>query len=142
MGGEEMLVNVPLFAGFSSADLKRLARNLYPRQHQAGELILKEGEEAVGFYIVSSGQVEVVKNIGGPKEAVLATLGPGDFFGETALLDGYPRTASVRALEDGQCLVMSRWDFLAELKSSPDLAVQVLRTLASRLRQTNVALSE
>jgi len=142
MGAEEMLVNVPLFAGFGSAELKRFARNLYPRKHQAQELILKEGEEAVGFYIVSSGQVEVVKNMGGPKETVLATLGPGDFFGEMALLDGYPRSACIRALEDGECLVMSRWDFLAQLKSSPDLAAQVLRTLASRLRQTDVALTE
>ncbi len=142
MGSEEMLVNVPLFAGFSSAELKRFSRNLYPRQHQSGDLILKEGEEAAGFYIVSSGQVEVVKNLGSSKETVLATLGPGDFFGEMALLDGYPRSASIRALVDGQCLVMSRWDFLAQLKSNPDLAVQILRTLASRLRQTDVALTE
>jgi len=86
--------------------------------------------------------VEVVKNLGSPKETVLATLGPGDFFGETALLDGYPRTASIRALEDGECLVMTRWDFLAALKSSPDMAAQVLRTLARRLRQTDARLTE
>jgi CRP/FNR family cyclic AMP-dependent transcriptional regulator len=142
MGKEEMLANAPLFAGFGSAELKRLARDLYPRQYQSGEVILKEGEEAAGFYIVSSGQVEVVKNLGGSKETVLATLGPGDFFGETALLDGYPRTASIRALKDGECLVMTRWDFLAGLKSSPDMAVQILRTLARRLRQTDAALTE
>jgi CRP-like cAMP-binding protein len=142
MGKEETLANAPLFAGFGSAELKRLARALYPRQHQAGDVILREGEEAVGFYVVSSGQLEVVKDLGGSKETVLATLGPGDFFGETALLDGYPRTASIRAVDDGQCLVMSRWDFLAELKSSPDMAVQILRTLARRLRQTDVRLTE
>lgn len=142
MGNEEMLANAPLFAGFGSAELKRLARNLYPRQYQKGEVILKEGEEAAGFYIVSSGQVEVVKDLGGPRETVLATLGPGDFFGETALLDGYPRTASIRALQDGQVQVMTRWDFLAALKSSPDMAAQILRTLARRLRQTDASLTE
>ena len=142
MGNEEMLANAPLFAGFGSAELKRLARDLYPRLYQAGDVILKEGEEAAGFYIVSSGQVEVVKNLGGPKETVLDTLGPGDFFGETALLDGYPRSASIRALEGGQCLVMTRWGFLAGLKSSPDMAVQILRTLARRLRQTDASLTE
>ena len=142
MGKEEMLANAPLFAEFGSAELKRLARTLYPRQYQTGEVILKEGEEAVGFYVVSSGQVEVLKDLGGPKETVLATLGPGDFFGETALLDGYPRTASIRAVADGECLVMSRWDFLAQLKSSPEMAVQILRTLARRLRQTDVRLTE
>jgi CRP-like cAMP-binding protein len=142
MGNEEMLANAPLFAGFGSAELKRLARDLYPRLYQAGDVILKEGEEAAGFYIVSSGQVEVVKSLGNPKETVLDTLGPGDFFGETALLDGYPRSASIRALEGGQCLVMTRWDFLAGLKSSPDMAVQILRTLARRLRQTDASLTE
>jgi CRP/FNR family cyclic AMP-dependent transcriptional regulator len=142
MGKEEMLANAPLFAEFGSAELKRLARDLYPRLHQAGEVILKEGEEAAGFYIVASGRVEVVKGLGGPKETVLATLGPGDFFGETALLDGYPRSASIRALEDSECLVMTRWDFLAGLKSSPDMAAQVLRTLARRLRQTDARLTE
>jgi CRP/FNR family cyclic AMP-dependent transcriptional regulator len=142
MGNEQMLANAPLFAGFGSAELKRLARDLYPRQYQAGDVILKEGEEAAGFYVVSSGQVEVVKDLGGSKETVLATLGPGDFFGETALLDGYPRTASIRGLEGGEVLVMTRWDFLAGLKASPDMAVQILRTLARRLRQTNARLTE
>jgi CRP-like cAMP-binding protein len=142
MGNEEMLANAPLFSGFGSAELKRLARDLYPRQYQAGEVILKEGEEAAGFYIVSSGQVEVVKSLGNPKETILDTLGPGDFFGETALLDGYPRSASIRALQDGECLVMTRWDFIAGLKSSPDMAVQVLRTLARRLRHTDACLTE
>ena len=142
MGDETVLAKAPLFAGFGSGELKRLARNLYPRQYQAGEVVLKEGEEAAGFYIVSSGQVEVVKDLGGPKETVLATLGAGDFFGEMALLDGYPRSASIRALEDGQCLAMTRWDFLAELKSSPDMAVQLMRTLARRLRQTDARLTE
>ena len=142
MGNDETLANVPLFAEFGTGQLKRLARALYPRQHQAGEVILKEGDEAVGFYVVSSGRLEVVKDLGGPKETVLASLGPGDFFGETALLDGYPRSASIRALEDGECLVMTRWDFLAELKSSGDMAVQVLRTLARRLRETDARLTE
>ena len=109
---------------------------------EAGDVVLREGEEAVGFYIISSGQLEVVKDLGGSKETVLARFGPGEFFGETALLDGYPRTASIRAMEDGRCLVMSRWDFLAELKSSPDMAAQLLRTLARRLRQTDARLTE
>jgi CRP-like cAMP-binding protein len=142
MGEEEILANVPLFADFGSARLKRLARALYPREYEAGDVVLREGEEAVGFYIISSGQLEVVKDLGGSKETVLATFGPGEFFGETALLDGYPRSASIRAMEDGRCLVMSRWDFLAELKGSPDMATQLLRTLARRLRQTDARLTE
>jgi len=142
MDREEMLAKVPLFAELGSADLRRLTKVLVPRDYQAGEVILKEGDDAVGFFVVSSGRVQAVKGLGGPNETVLATLGPGEFFGETALLDGYPRTASVRALEDARCLAMTRWDFIADLKGSPDVAVQVLRTLARRLRQTDARLTE
>jgi CRP-like cAMP-binding protein len=142
MGDERMLANAPLFGGFGSAELKRLTRILYPRQYRAGEVILKEGDEAMGFHIVSSGRVEVVKDLASPKQNVLATLAPGDFFGETALLDGYPRTASIRALEDSRCLAMTRSDFLAELRRSPDMTVEILRTLVRRLRQTDARLTE
>jgi CRP-like cAMP-binding protein len=142
MEHQEILAKVPLFTELGSAELKRLARIVKSRDYAAGELILKEGDDAVGFFVVSSGQVQVVKGPSGSKETVLATLGPGEFFGETALLDGYPRTASVRTLEDTQCLAMTRWDFTAELKSNPEMAVQILRTLARRLRQTDARLTE
>ncbi|MDP2948756.1 MAG: Crp/Fnr family transcriptional regulator, partial [Chloroflexota bacterium] len=66
---------------------------------------------------------------------VLASLGPGEFFGEMALLEGYLRSASIRAVEDTECLVMSRWDFLAELRGQPSMAVQMLPVLSRRLRQ-------
>jgi CRP-like cAMP-binding protein len=142
MKHEEVLAQVPLFAELSSGDLKRLTKVIKPRDYASGEVILREGEEAVGFFVVSSGRVQVLKDMDGPKEMVLATLGPGEFFGETALLDGYLRTASVRALEDTHCLAMSRWDFTSELKGNPELAVQILRTVARRLRQTDARLSE
>ena len=142
MEHREMLAQVPLFTELGPGELKRLSRIVKPRDYPAGEAILEEGDEAAAFFVVSSGRVQVVKDLSGPKETVLATLGPGEFFGETALLDGYPRTASVRALEDTQCLAMTRWDFTAELKSNPEMAVKILRTLARRLRQTDARLTE
>jgi len=142
MGHEEALRNVPLFAGLESADLQRLGRILVPRQYEAGELIIKEGDEAVGFFILSSGKVRVVKDLGADKEQTLATLTPGEFFGETALLDGYPRTASVQAVEKTECLALTRWDFMSELKSSPTMAVEIVRVLARRLRECDASLSE
>jgi CRP-like cAMP-binding protein len=142
MEHKEILAQVPLFSDLEPGDLKRLIKVVKERNYPAGEVILKEGEEAVGFFVVSSGRVQVVKDLGGPKEIVLATLGPGEFFGETALLDGYLRTASVRALEDTHCLAMTRWDFTSELKGNPEMAVQILRTLARRLRETDARLSE
>jgi CRP/FNR family cyclic AMP-dependent transcriptional regulator len=142
MGHEEALRNVPLFAGLESADLQRLGRILVPRQYEAGELIIKEGDEAVGFFVLSSGKVRVVKDLGSDKEQTLATLTPGEFFGETALLDGYPRTASVQTVEKTECLALTRWDFMSELKSSPTMAVEIVRVLARRLRETDANLSE
>jgi CRP/FNR family cyclic AMP-dependent transcriptional regulator len=142
MGYEETLRNVSLFAGLQSTDLQRLGRILVPRHYEAGEVIIREGDEGVGFFIVSSGNVRVVKDLGGDKEQPLATLTSGDFFGETALLDGYPRTASVQAVDNAECLALTRWDFMSELKGSPTMAVEILRALARRLRQTDVSLTE
>jgi len=142
MGHEDALRNVPLFAGLESSDLHRLARILVPRQYEAGEVIIKEGDEAVGFFVISSGKVRVVKDLGADKEQTLATLTPGEFFGETALLDGYPRTASVEAVEKTECLALTRWDFMSELKGSPTIAVEIVRVLARRLRRTDASLSE
>jgi CRP-like cAMP-binding protein len=142
MAHEDALRNVPLFAGLESSDLQRLARILVPRQYEAGELIIREGDEAVGFFVLSSGKVRVVKDLGGDKEQTLATLTSGEFFGETALLDGYLRTASVEAVEKTECLALTRWDFMSELKGSSTMAVEIVRVLARRLRQTDVNLSE
>jgi CRP-like cAMP-binding protein len=138
----EILEKVPLFADLGSGELKRLMEVIRPRDYPAGGVIIKEGEEAAGFFVVSSGRVQVVKEMGAPKETVLATLGPGEFFGETALLSAYPRTASVRAMEETHCLAMTRSDFTSVLKSNPEIAVKMLVTLALRLRETDARLTE
>jgi len=135
MNTEDTLAQVPLFSQISRRDLKRLARGTVRRQFDKGSVIVKEGDQAVAFYLISSGRAEVVKGAEGSKPRVLSTLGPGDFFGEMALLDGYLRSASVRALEDTECLVLSRWDFLAEVRSGPSIAIQMLPVLSRRLRE-------
>ena len=134
MSVEDTLATAPLFSELSRRDLKRLASASITRGYRKGEAIVKEGENAVAFYIIKSGRVEVVKGLGSKKENPLATLGPGDFFGEMALLDSYPRSASVRAQEDTECLILTRWDFLAELRTNPYIAVQMLPVLSRRLR--------
>ena len=140
MNTEETLAQVPLFSQLGHRDLKRLAKGAVIRRFEKGHVIVKEGEQAVGFFLIVSGRAEVVKGAEGSKPRVLSTLGPGDFFGEMALLDGYLRSASVRALEDTECLVLSRWDFLAELRSSPYIAVQMLPVLSRRLREAEAKL--
>jgi CRP-like cAMP-binding protein len=142
MALEDTLAGVPLFSELKSGELKRLTKAMVERRFPKGHVIVKEGDQAVAFYVISAGQVEVVKGIDQEKPQLLATLGAGEFFGEMALLDGYPRSASIRALDDTECVVLSRWDFIAELRSSPDIAVGILPVLSRRLREADEELAQ
>jgi CRP-like cAMP-binding protein len=142
MGREDMLQNVPIFSELSRRDLGRLAKLMVPRQVKAGEVIIKEGDQAAGFFVVSSGKLEAVRGADGGGEQHLATYAPGDFFGEMALFEGFPRSATVRALEDSECLAMTRWDFMAEMKNHPEIAVGMLPVLVRRLRDADARVAE
>jgi CRP-like cAMP-binding protein len=142
MTREELLKKVPMFAELGKKDLERLAKLMVPRSVKAGEVIIKENDQAAGFFIISSGKAEVVRGLGTEHEHVLAHFGPGDFFGEMALFEGFPRSASVRAVEDSECLAMTRWDFMAEMKNHPEIAVGMLPILVRRLREADAKLAE
>ncbi len=142
MDREEILNKVPIFAGLDRKHLKRLSNLMVPRTYKSGETIVKEKDQPAGFFVVASGQVEVVRGAAGDKPQVLATLGPGEFFGEMALFEAQARSATVRALEDMECLAMTRWDFRAELTEHAEMAVAVLETVVRRLRETEVRLTE
>jgi CRP-like cAMP-binding protein len=136
MGREEMLQNVPIFSELGRRDLGRLAKLMVPRAVKGGEVIIKEGDQAAGFFVVSGGKLEAIRGEGS-SEQKLATYGPGDFFGEMALFEGFPRSATVRAIEDSECLAMTRWDFMAEMKNHPEIAVGMLPVLVRRLRDAD-----
>ena len=142
MGREDMLKNVPIFSELGRRDLGRLAKLMVPRTFKPGEVIIKENDQAAGFFVLSTGGVEVVRGADGGNPQVLAHFGPGDFFGEMALFEGFPRSATVRATEDTECLAMTRWDFTAEMKNHPEIAVAMLPVLVRRLRDTEAKLSE
>lgn len=141
MPHEDALRNVQLFSQFASKDLGRLGRAVVERTYKKGETVVKEGEQAVAFFIIAKGKVEVVQGTGTKKAQVLNTLGPSQTFGEMALLDGAPRAATVKALEDTTCLVLSRWDFVAELQTNPHMAVAMLPVLSRRLREVEARLA-
>jgi CRP/FNR family cyclic AMP-dependent transcriptional regulator len=140
MSIEDTLAQVPLFSELNRRALGRLAKGTVKRQFAPGDVIVAEGEQAVAFFYLLSGRVEVVKGAEGPSPKVLKTMGPGDFFGEMALLDNYLRSASVRALEDTECLQLWRWDFLYALRTNPHIAAEMLPVLSRRLRETNAEL--
>ena len=115
MAIEDTLANVELFADLEKSDLARLAKATVVRQFKKGDVIVNEGEVGVAFYVISKGSVEVVKGGG---EQVVGTLPEGSFFGEMALFDNHPRSASVRAATDCECLVLTKWDFNAEMSQN------------------------
>src|SRR5256885_1292424 len=115
-----LLQRVELFSGLSEETIQSLAKLARVAMYPAGDEIVEEGaefdEEADGILLIVDGSVEVRKDsTDGTDGTLLMKLGPGDFFGEMALLDGRPRSASVFALADTQCLALHRWDFLREL---------------------------
>lgn len=126
----DLLARVPLFKRLPRKTLQRLERIAVAREYKTGEDIVREGDRGAGFFLITKGKVEILK--GGSR---LNTLGAGEFFGEMALLDNHPRVATVRALEDTACLALSRWDFVAELRANPDLAIEMLEAVSARLRQ-------
>ncbi|MDH4112041.1 MAG: cyclic nucleotide-binding domain-containing protein [Actinomycetota bacterium] len=123
------LSQVPLFAGCSRRDLQTISRVVKDIDHSSGTVIAREGEPGVGLFVIVDGTADVT--IGGSRKA---KLGPGDFFGEIALLDGGPRTATVTATSDIQMLGLTEWVFRGLLQEHPTIAVKTLQQMASRLR--------
>ena len=143
MPHEEALQKVSLFSQLPRKDLARMGRAVVERKYKKGEAIVKQGESAVAFFIVTKGRAEVSQSSANKKANVLGEItGPSGVFGEMALLNGLPRVATVRALDDTECLVLSRWDFLAELQTNPQIAVAMLPILSTRLREVEEKLAE
>jgi CRP/FNR family cyclic AMP-dependent transcriptional regulator len=128
---ERALLRVPLFSDLRRVELGRLARLVQTRTYASGDLVIREGDPARDVFVLLDGEAEVQR--GGTTRRV-ATLRAGDFFGEMSLFDSFPRSASVRASTPCRCLVLSRWDFLREVRLHPALAVQMLPVLSRRLR--------
>ena len=135
----KMLAEVPIFAGLKGKQLKSVASAFArERSYGAGEVIEKEGDSGVAFYLITDGSVEVRK-----AEKRVSKLGRGQFFGEMALIDKQPRSATVVSVEsDTRCLVMPVWNFKAVVQNDPSVAMGVMKELARRLRETTNALTE
>ena len=140
-----LLRRAGIFAELADDDVEVLAKLARVAVYPAGDEIIEEGaefdEETDGIFVLVDGAVEVRTGTrDGGEGRLLVKLGPGEFFGEMALLDGRPRSASVTATEETQCLVLHRWDFLRELRKNPEIAVAMLSVLSGRIRATNEAL--
>jgi putative peptide zinc metalloprotease protein len=128
----EALVGLPFLAGVSRAELRRIAVHLRTEEVEAGQLIVRQGARGDRFYVLVEGQVRVVRIAADEREERLATLGPGDYFGEAALVANVPRTATVVAETPGRLLSLDAGHFRRWLASRVDVDEAVHRTVAER----------
>jgi CRP/FNR family cyclic AMP-dependent transcriptional regulator len=123
------LKEVPLFSGLPEKTLKQLASRLRERVFASGDEIAIEGREGVGFFLIEEGSATVSR--GGE---TINTLGPGDWFGELALISKRPRTASVTASSELRCRSLAEWEFRPLVQANAEIAWGMLEVLAQRLR--------
>jgi CRP-like cAMP-binding protein len=126
----ELLKQVPLFERLNDKQLKTLATEFSERSFQAGQELTAEGQGAAGFFVIESGEAKVT--VDGEDRR---TLGPGDYFGEIALIDGGLRTATITAVSDGKAHGLTPWLFRPLLEANATIAWPLLEAMAARVRE-------
>ena len=135
----ELLHTVPVLSGLEDDHLKSLARDASETVFGVGDTIVKDGSYLADLFIIIKGRVEVRK-----RGKLIAKLGKGQFFGEMAFVNDSPtgRSADIVAAEETTCIELKGAIWYAFLRKNPDVAIEVIRTLAERLRNTDWTLSE
>ena len=126
----EFIQAVPLFAGLLPSELNRVAAAMQLLDVVAGEVVCAQGDPGYQFYVIAGGEAVVERH-----GHTVAKLHPGDYFGELALLDRGPRSATVRALTDSRLFVLHKQNFTMVLEEVPAVARKLLGVLAARLRE-------
>jgi len=130
----EALQNVQLFSTLEEEDMEELARQLHERRFPEGGEVTTEGSTGAGFFVIAAGNAEVL--VGGEHRA---TLGPGDYFGEVALIDDGVRSASIVAATDLLCYGLTPWEFRPFVEEHPKVAWALLQALARRIRESQAS---
>ena len=125
----DLLQRVPLFADFERGDLERLSRSFKERTFDAGSTVVGEGKTGAGFFVIENGEATVSTH-----GAERRKLGPGDYFGEIALIDEGARSATVTADSELRCYGLTSWEFRPLVESNASMAWKLLETMAKRLR--------
>ena len=136
-----LLRSVPLFADLEREELERFSQVAVPRAIPAGTRVFHEGDSSDACYIVREGSFRVTREHSDGRAITLATLGPGEVFGELAMLDGDTRSASAEALTDGELLALPANDVRNLLARHPEISVKLVAALVRRLREANERIS-
>ena len=125
----DVLGRVPIFSDLNKRELERIARSFRERRFSAGDTVVEEGKGGVGFFVVADGSATVTVH-GEPRGA----LGPGDYFGEIALIDDGARSATVTAESDLRCFGLAPWEFRPLVETNAGIAWKLVQAMAKRLR--------
>jgi len=131
----DALAAVPLFAGLDADGLTSMTRGMRVRRFRRGETIFHLGDPGDALFIVMAGSIKITLPADSGDEAILATLRPGDFFGELALLDGAPRSATAVAIEATETYILPRDQFRELIATEPVMREALLATLAAEVRR-------
>ena len=130
-GAAELLKQVPIFSDLDKKELDRIAASMKPRTFKAGETVTAEGQTGVGFFVIESGEATVT--VHGDERR---KLGPGDYFGEVALLNETTRTATITADTDLRCYGLTSWEFRPLVETHGSIAWKLLQAM-SKTYQSN-----
>ena len=136
------LAQVSIFAGLDADGLRELATAARRRTFRANEVIFHRDDPGQVLYVIRHGKVKIYITSPDGQEVSLAVFGPGEYFGELALLDGQPRSASAIAIEPAETFALQRNDFINAVMRHPRIAVQVMHVLSHRLRQTDAMIED
>jgi CRP/FNR family transcriptional regulator, cyclic AMP receptor protein len=129
-GAADLLRQVPLFSDLENSELQQIARSMKQRTFSLGQQIAVEGESGVGFFVIEDGNASVT--VHGDE---VRQLGPGDYFGEVALITQGPRTATVTADSDLKTYGMTFWDFRPLVEETPSIAWKLLQSAVKQYAQ-------
>ncbi|MFK7803518.1 MAG: Crp/Fnr family transcriptional regulator [Anaerolineae bacterium] len=132
----QALIDIPLFTGLSGRERMRIAGSLRQRQYKAGSMVFHEGDPGDALYVVRTGMVRIYTGgrENGFETSVILFGRPGDVFGELAVIDGDPRSASAKAMEDTLVYVMARETFQHHMELIPKLAINFMSLMARKMR--------
>ena len=135
--GFELLASVPLFDGFEADDLARILKLTSRKEFGKERVLVHENDSGESFFMILEGKVKVTGEGQDGKEVILSFLGTGEFFGELALVDDEPRSATVTAVEPTTVLILHRTDFLSLLEENGQMMKKFMTILSKRLRHAN-----
>lgn len=136
-GGVTILEEIPIFSELPNEYLEAISSHAITKTVPKNTIVISEGDESSSLYVILNGKVKVYLSEEKGREVILDILGPGEFFGELAMMDSGRRSASVMTMEPSQFLIISREDFRACLSGNPKVALRLLQVMAKRLRATS-----